>query len=45
MATRNRAEVLAEIRESVEDFKVKMAALTPEDPKLKMMQKVSDGVC
>ena len=34
--------VLSEIKESVEDFKVKMSGLTPEDPKLKMMQKVMD---
>ena len=34
------SEVLSEIRESVDDFKVKMSKLLAEDPKLKMMQKV-----
>ncbi|XP_063688548.1 cysteine--tRNA ligase, cytoplasmic-like isoform X1 [Bolinopsis microptera] len=42
MGARDKNEVLSEIKESVEDFKVKMSGLTPEDPKLKMMQKVMD---
>ena len=36
--------MLTEIRQSVEDFKLKTSKMSPEDPKLKMMQKVLDGL-
>ena len=37
-------EVLSEIRQSVDDFKLKTSKMSAEDPKLKMMQKVLDGL-